>query len=264
MLAPDWLTILGFGTTGTGRNLAKNSGGSLLVQLRHWLSAAEVPESGRLPPERVLAERFQVTRAELRKALAVLETEGRLRRHVGRGTFLAAARGVPRTRIDELAEATTPRDAMQARLALEPELARLAAVNATTAQIAEMRALCAQLRRVTNWRDYETIDARFHTLVAEASGSRLLLELHHIINGVRRKVVWGRLNVRPVGPSPDYHSFNEHDALVEAIASRDRRGAAEAMRQHLNATISTLMDDRHDAASAQGAAGHTDTHVRGP
>lgn len=225
------------------------------MQLRHWLSAAEVPESGRLPPERVLAAQFQVTRAELRKALAVLETEGRLRRHVGRGTFLATGRGASRSRIDELAEGTTPRDAMQARLVVEPELARLAALNATTTQIAEMRSLSAQLRRVRSWSDYETIDARFHTLIAEASGSRLLVEIHHIINGVRRKVVWGHLNVRPVGPSADYHSFNEHDAIVSAIANRDRRGAAEAMRQHLNATISTLVDDLDDGASMPSAAG---------
>lgn len=246
--------------------MSKNRG-SLLVQLRHWLSAAEVPESGRLPPERVLAEQFQVTRAELRKALAVLETEGRLRRHVGRGTFLVTSRGASRSRLDELAEGTTPRDAMQARLVVEPELARLAALNATTSQIAEMRSLCAQLRRVTTWRDYETIDARFHTLIAEASGSRLLVEIHHIINGVRRKVVWGHLNVRPIGPSADYHSFNEHDALVEAIANRDRKGAAEAMRQHLNATISTLMDDIGEPAAGLPAPGRAlsaaDTHARG-
>jgi len=234
--------------------LATKPGRSLLVQLRHWLSTAEVPESGRLPPERILAGQFHVTRAELRKALAVLETEGRLRRHVGRGTFLASGRGVSRSRIDELAEGTTPRDAMQARLVVEPELARLAAFNATTAQIAEMRSLCAQLRRVTTWREYESLDARFHALIAEASGSRLLVEIHHIINGVRRKVVWGHLNIRPVGPSADYHSFNEHDAIVEAIANRDRRGAAEAMRQHHTATLSTLMDDLGDSATAGEAA----------
>jgi DNA-binding FadR family transcriptional regulator len=233
--------------------LAIRPGRSLLVQLRHWLSTAEVPDSGRLPPERALAELFRVTRAELRKALAVLETEGRLRRHVGRGTFLASGRGVSRSRIDELAEATTPRDAMQARLVVEPELARLAALNATTAQIAEMRSLCAQLRRVTTWREYESLDARFHALIAEASGSRLLVEIHHIINGVRRKVVWGHLNIRPVGPSADYHSFNEHDALVEAIANRDRRGAAEAMRQHHTATLSTLMDEITNGAVTDNA-----------
>lgn len=239
---------------------------SLLVQLRHWLSSEEMPESGRLPPERALAEQFHVTRAELRKALAVLESEGRLRRHVGRGTFLASGRGVSRSRIDELAEGTTPRDAMQARLVVEPELARLAALNATTAQIAEMRTICAQLRRVSTWREYEAIDARFHTLIAEASGSRLLVEIHHIINGVRRKVVWGHLNIRPVGPSADYHSFNEHDAIVEAIANRDRRGAAEAMRQHHTATLSTLMDDIGDdpAPPAVGrAAPQTETLARG-
>lgn len=236
--------------------MAIKPGGSLLVQLRHWLSAAEVPESGKLPPERTLAEHFQVTRAELRKALAVLETEGRLRRHVGRGTFLATARGASRSRIDELAEGTTPRDAMQARLVIEPELARLAALNATTTQIAEMRSLCVQLRRVNSWRDYETLDARFHTLIAEASGSPLLVEIHHIINGVRRKVVWGHLNIRPVGPSADYHSFNEHDAITEAIANRDRRAAGEAMRQHLNATISTLVDDLGHGAPVPPHASH--------
>ncbi len=234
--------------------MAIKPGRSLLVQLRHWLSAAELPESGRLPPERSLAEQFHVTRAELRKALAVLETEGRLRRHVGRGTFLTSPRGISRSRIDELAEGTTPRDAMQARLVVEPELARLAALNATTAQIAEMRLLCTQLRRVTTWREYESLDARFHALIAEASGSRLLVEIHHIINGVRRKVVWGHLNIRPVGPSADYHSFNEHDAIVEAIANRDRRGAAEAMRQHHTATLATLMDDISDGAPAGSPA----------
>ncbi len=229
-------------------------GRSLLSQLRQWLSAAELPESGRLPPERSLAEQFHVTRAELRKALAVLETEGRLRRHVGRGTFLTSPGGVSRSRIDELAEGTTPRDAMQAWLVVEAELARLAALNATTAQIAEMRSLCAQLRRVTTWREYESLDACFHALIAEASDSPLLVEVHHIINGVRRKVVWGHLNVRPVGPSADYHSFNEHDAIVEAIANRDRRGATEAMCQHHNATMATLIDDIDDGAPAGDVA----------
>ena len=42
----------------------------------------------RIPPERVLAEELRVSRADLRKALLVLETEGRLDRQVGRGTFV--------------------------------------------------------------------------------------------------------------------------------------------------------------------------------
>lgn len=228
---------------------------SLLAQLRDWLSAAVLPENGRLPPERALAARFEVTRAELRKALAVLEAEGRLSRHVGRGTFLSPARGPSRSRIDELAEVITPREAMQARVVLEPELANLAALNATTSQIAEMRTLCLHMRKAETWRDYETHNARFHNLIAEASGNRLLGEMHEIISGVRRKVIWGHLNVRPVGPSDDYHSFEEHDAIVEAIANRDRRGAADAMRRHLQSTISTLVDDMSGNGSTAAFAG---------
>jgi DNA-binding GntR family transcriptional regulator len=60
----------------------------VLEQLRSWVTSAQLPEDGRLPPERELAERFRISRAELRKALAVMEAEGGVKRHVGRGTFL--------------------------------------------------------------------------------------------------------------------------------------------------------------------------------
>ncbi len=46
------------------------------------------PEGSRLPPERVLAERFLVSRKTVRAALAELEEAGRITRHVGRGTFV--------------------------------------------------------------------------------------------------------------------------------------------------------------------------------
>src|SRR5688500_9782341 len=45
---------------------------AILRDLRAWLSEARLPEDGRLPPERALAARFGVKRAELRKALAVI------------------------------------------------------------------------------------------------------------------------------------------------------------------------------------------------
>ena len=58
-----------------------------LIQLRAWLAQRDLPEDGRLPPERELIEILGVTRGELRKALAALENNGELWRHVGKGTF---------------------------------------------------------------------------------------------------------------------------------------------------------------------------------
>src|SRR4051812_14429127 len=65
-------------------------GRSALIQLRAYLAQKEHAPSTRLPPERVLSEILGVTRNELRKALAVLEAQGELWRHVGKGTFVGA------------------------------------------------------------------------------------------------------------------------------------------------------------------------------
>ena len=65
-------------------------GESALTQLRALLAQKELPPSTRLPPERELSELLGVSRGELRKALAVLEKQGELWRHVGKGTFIGA------------------------------------------------------------------------------------------------------------------------------------------------------------------------------
>lgn len=190
----------------------------------------------RLPPERKLAEEFGVSRSEIRKLLARLETEGQLTREVGRGTFVRSP--APRTPADSetLQKSTSPREAMEARLLLEPELASLAAINATHKQIETMCSLSKQMRVSKTWSAYEQLDGRFHRLIAEAAGNKLLVAVHQIVEEVRRAVVWKWLDTRPVGPSPDYSSFDEHDAIIEAIEKRDRVGAANAMKRHLRTT----------------------------
>ena len=95
---------------------------------------ARLTEDGpgtRLPPERQLAAQFGVSRNEIRKALARLELDGRLSREVGRGTFIRAPAEAATSNLDALRDSTSPRNAMEARLVLEPEIASLAAVNAT-------------------------------------------------------------------------------------------------------------------------------------
>jgi len=64
--------------------------GTALARLRSYLAQIEMPLDSRLPPERELAETLGVTRAGLRKALAVLESENQIWRHVGKGTFIGS------------------------------------------------------------------------------------------------------------------------------------------------------------------------------
>ncbi|MCG6903661.1 MAG: FCD domain-containing protein [Rhodobacter sp.] len=218
-----------------------------LTKLRRWLSVSDYPDGTRLPAERQLAEDLAVSRAELRKALLVLEIEGRLARKVGRGTYLTrpAVHGggvVGIEALAALAERTSPHEAMIARLALEPQLAHLAALHATPRQVSKARRLAEGMRAAIDWAEYEALDSQFHDLIAESANNALLHELHRIVNSVRQAVVWVRLSLPADGPPPAYHSFDEHDAIVAALENRDRASARDAMRAHLQSTLGTMTE----------------------
>jgi DNA-binding FadR family transcriptional regulator len=212
-----------------------------LTQLRAYLAQQDLHANTQLPPEREFCEVLGVSRGELRKALAVLEENGELWRHVGKGTFVGTRPFEEITGIAEIAAASNPREVMHARLVIEPILAREAALNATAADIAEMRQCLKASREATTWRQYENCDNRLHRLVAEASHNSLLIALFDTLNAVRRAVVWGRLRNNVDRPPADHHSFREHDALVDAIADRDLTAATAAMDRHLHAVQANLL-----------------------
>lgn len=216
----------------TGQDGAEgDSGQSALIQLRAFLSQRELPPGTRLPPERELAESLGASRGELRKALALLERRGELWRHVGKGTFVGARPIAERVSVAEIAALCNPADVMRARLAIEPELAREAALHAKADDIGAMAACADGARSAGTWRQYESWDNRLHRAIAEASQNALLLAVFDTVNAIRRTVVWGR--PRDEAPHVDHHSFAEHDAIVAAIRERDLAGAAAAMRRHL-------------------------------
>ena len=130
-----------------------------------------------------------------------------------------------------------------ARLALEPELARMAALHGSPRHLRELRRLATSMRNAPSWLTYEEMDSKFHDILAEASGNSLLHELHKIMNGVRFVVVWRRLNTPEIAPGADYHSFAEHDAIIEALERRDATGARMAMQAHLQSTLSTMTEN---------------------
>jgi DNA-binding FadR family transcriptional regulator len=221
--------------------------GGALTQLRAYLAQRDLPANAQLPPERELCHMLGVSRGELRKALAVLEGNGELWRHVGKGTFIGSRPVEERTSIAEIAAASNPGEVMNARLVMEPALASEAAFNATAAELAEMRRCLKASRETVTWRQYENCDNRLHRLIAEASHNTVLVALFDLLNAVRRTVVWGRLRHEFDRPPPDHHSFREHDVVVEAIADRDRTAAAAAMVAHLETVQANLLRFR-DAA----------------
>ncbi|MFT6105002.1 MAG: DNA-binding FadR family transcriptional regulator [Paracoccaceae bacterium] len=220
---------------------AKNA---TLVQLRAFLAQSHFRPNDRLPAERLLCEELGVTRAELRKAFAVLEAEGVIWRHVGRGTFMGSGTTGPNMQsIADLARHIPPFEMMRARRLMEPTLAAEAAMHSSSEQMEQLTRICNGARAAKTWREYETLDNQFHRMIAEATQNRPLLAIFDHLNALRRTVAWGRLRQDDALPPRDHHSFAEHERILVAISERNSPAARDAMQQHLHSVSKGMFGD---------------------
>jgi GntR family uxuAB operon transcriptional repressor len=205
---------------------------TLSERLRRFIVDSGFDHNARLPPERELCGTLGVSRGELRKALAELENDGLIWRHVGRGTFVGARPVLNLDDVEYLEKLARPIKVIEARLAIEPELARLSAIHGAKADFDEIRACSRKCQEARDWRTYEAWDNNFHLAIAKATHNKVLIHLFDTLNVVRRSIVWGQLRASTLPPRT-HPSFSEHDAIIAAISSRDAAGAAARMREHL-------------------------------
>lgn len=215
-----------------------------LESLHDFLEAGRFAPGDRLPSERELMVHLGLTRTTLRKALDKLEHEGRIWRHVGKGTFIASQSGAARPgRLSELSAQVSPVHMMRARIALEPAITREAAVSASEEAVRQIVAARDRAFEAPDWDSYEAEDDRLHRTIAEATGNVLLLELFDQLNQVRRAVAWNAVIRHSTRPPRDHTSFAEHDRIVEAIVNRKPADAHAAMRAHLGSVSARLFGE---------------------
>jgi DNA-binding GntR family transcriptional regulator len=183
--------------------------------------AIRSPEPARVR-EADVARSLGVSRTPVREALTRLQQEGLVTR-------------APRRRLTVVPQSLDEYFAwLDIREVLEQWAARRAARRATEADLAAMRALfrdvTAEMLR-ERVREYAEISARFHALVARASGNPVLERL--ITQVCEHTQVLRFRTVERLRRTPRSHA--EHLAIIDALAARDGRRAGWLMRQHLRA-----------------------------
>ena len=205
------------------------------------LGLVEVGE--RLPPERELAERLQVSRVTLREAIGALREAGLLESRRGRsgGTFVVRAGefiGGPASDATSLARemGDALHDALDFRRVLEPGAATLAALRSLSAGDRANLAGCLAASRERRPDSRRVNDSRLHLAIAAASGSTSVaaaiadvqLRLDRLLAAI------------PVLRRNLDHSDAQHTAIVEAILAGDPVPARAAMEEHCDATAALL------------------------
>jgi len=209
------------------------------VDIAQRIHAGEFAVGERMPTERALAEILEVSRPTVREALIALEIEGLIEIRSGSGSYV---RNAPEAEIDLetlFDVGHSPTEIIGTRLIIEPQMAAIAAEQATEEHIDEMRRALA-----AGWQDFEThaersasfandADGKFHGAIAAASGNNLNKTIvRHLWKGLRSPLndtLERKVDLEQHAELP----LLDHESILRAIEGRNPDGARNAMERHL-------------------------------
>jgi DNA-binding FadR family transcriptional regulator len=200
-----------------------------------------VAPGDRLPSERDLAARLNVSRVTLREAIRALTESGYVESRRGRygGTFVnerlpKPRRVTPKQLTRELSEGID--DALVLRSALETGAAEAAASRELSEAEVEHLRRCLAETSSARLADYRRMDSRLHLAIAEVSGSPSLTsataEVRMRLNELLDAIPLLERNIE--------HSNQQHQAIVDAILASDPGAARLQMQEHLSGTAALL------------------------
>jgi DNA-binding FadR family transcriptional regulator len=211
----------------------------ITAQLRQAIIEGGYAHGEKLPAERQLASAYGASRTTIRTALDQLETERLVSRRVGAGTFVNFR---PQGDTEDIAELTSPLELIEVRLGIEPNMVRLAVLNATARDIERLAAAMARMEPSSGDSESFTLwDEEFHQLIAEATRNPLMVWVSRQINAARTKSHWNAMKDKVLTPGRIAEYNQQHSALYEAIRTRDIEAAVAIVTNHLHYARRQLM-----------------------
>jgi len=178
-------------------------------------------EPGSWIDELKIAEEHGISRTPLREALKVLAAEGLVTMKVRRGAYVTEV------------SAQDLRDVYHLLSLLESDAAGVVATRATSAELAELEQLHAELERAAlpgtaNADAFFAVNERFHMRLLEIANNRwrdqMVADLRKVmkLNRHNSLLKTGRMD----------ESLHEHRAILAALSARNAAATVERMREH--------------------------------
>ncbi|WP_010137019.1 FadR/GntR family transcriptional regulator [Ochrovirga pacifica] len=214
----------------------KNVQNEIISKLRDLINAKNLETGDKLPSERMLSEKFEVSRSNIREALQLLEFYDLLKSKPQSGTFIAdigpiALNGM----IDDILRLQDPdfRSLVETRIMFELKAVELASERRTLEQLEQIEnALLAYKEKVINGQNAVQEDLLFHLAIAQASGNStmnkfMLMITPNIITNFEKYHVCDK--------NQAFIGIQEHQDIFEAIKNQNSAKARENMKKHFGA-----------------------------
>lgn len=205
----------------------------IIIGIRDLINFKNLEPGDKLPSERMLSDKFEVSRSNVREAIQKLEFYGLLKSRPQSGTFVAnigvtALNGM----IEDILRLDEPdfKSLVETRILLELKTSRLAALRRTDEDLEQIKiALEAYRTKVINGEDAIQEDLLFHLAIAKASGNStmntfmLIITPEIITNFQEHHVCDSGLSQRGI---------TDHQAIYDAILNQNPKLAKQKMKEH--------------------------------
>lgn len=205
----------------------------IISKIRDLINYKNLEPGDKLPSERMLSEKFEVSRSNVREAIQKLEFYGLLKSIPQSGTFVAnigviAMNGM----LEDILRLDEPdfKSLVETRILLELKTARLAALRRTEEDLDKMKhTLDAYSAKVMNGEDAVQEDLLFHLAIAKASGNSTMNTFMLIITP---GIITNFEKYHVCDANQAFLAIAEHTDIFEAIKSQNPQLAKEKMKTH--------------------------------
>jgi GntR family transcriptional repressor for pyruvate dehydrogenase complex len=205
----------------------------IISKIRDLMNHKNLEPGDKLPAERILAEKFGVSRSNLREAIQKLEFYGILKSKPQSGTFVADIGQVAMNgMMEDILRLEDPdfKSLVETRILLELKTVRLAAQRRTAKDLKQMKeALEAYSIKVNNGEDAVEEDLLFHLAIAKASGNSTMNTFMLIITP---EIITNFEKYHVCDKGLAFRGIEEHQEIYDAIESQDSQLAKEKMKVH--------------------------------
>ncbi|KJD33739.1 GntR family transcriptional regulator [Tamlana sedimentorum] len=219
-------------TKGGGSNNLQNG---IILNLRELINYKNLEPGDKLPSERMLAEKFGVSRSNVRDAIQTLELYGILETVPQSGTFIANIGNVAMNgMIDEIIELEEQdfKSLVETRILLELKTVKLASLRRTEEDLKNIKyALDAYEEKARLGEDAVQEDLLFHLAIAKASGNSTI---NTFMLTITPGIIMNFEKFHVCDKRKSIIGINEHKEIYEAIKSQNPTVAKEKMKKHFS------------------------------
>jgi len=216
-------------------------------QIKKLISDGAFPPGSRLPGERELAERFDVSRVTIREAEIALQALGYLNIKTGSGVYVL---DVTEQQNDGLPEITAF-ELTEARSLFESEAAALAARQIDDEALRQLDVMIDRMSSTdpADEEDSQLADREFHLMIAASSGNAAVRYIVETLWRMRTEVPSIRDVHAAICAKEDAGDRgSEHADIIEALRRRDSEAARLAMRNHFSRLLESMIDITEEQA----------------